>query len=51
LLDEGGEPAVYAVWALGEIGDDRAITPLTKLLKSGDARLRSGAEEALRKFG
>jgi HEAT repeat protein len=51
LLDDGGEPAVYAVWALGEIRDDRAITPLTKLLDSGDARIRSGAEEALRKFG
>jgi HEAT repeat protein len=51
LLDDGGAPAVYAVWALGEIGDDRAITPLTKLLNSSDARLRSGAEQALRKFG
>lgn len=50
LLDAGGDPAVYAVWALGEIGDGRAITPLAKLLNSSDARLRSGAEEALHKF-
>ncbi|MCK9632048.1 MAG: HEAT repeat domain-containing protein [Methanoregula sp.] len=50
LLDAGGDPAVYAVWALGEIGDGRAITPLTRLLISSDARLRSGAEEALGKF-
>jgi hypothetical protein len=51
LLDDGGEPAAHAVWALGEIGDERAITPLTKLLNRGDARLRAGAEQALRKFG
>lgn len=51
VLDDGGEPAANAVWALGEIGDERAITPLTRLLNSGDARLRAGAEQALRKFG
>jgi hypothetical protein len=51
LLDPGSEPVAYAIWALGEIGDELAITPLTKLLKSSDARLRSEAEQALRKFG
>ena len=51
LLGAGGEPAMFAVWALGEIGDDRAVTPLTKLLRSSDAHLRSGSERALRKFG
>jgi hypothetical protein len=51
LLDSGEDPAVHAAWALGEIGDDRAITPLTKLLNCNNAALRSGVEEALRKFG
>ncbi|MDD1694256.1 MAG: HEAT repeat domain-containing protein [Methanoregula sp.] len=51
LLDEDGGPGTYAVWALGEIRDDRGVTPLTRLLKSSDPRLRSEAELALRKFG
>ena len=51
LLGSGGGPVVYAIWALGEIGDERAVTPLTKLLNSSDAQLRSEAEQALRKFG
>jgi len=51
LLGSGGEPVAYAAWALGEIGDDRAITPLTRLLASPDARLRSESDQALRKFG
>lgn len=51
LLDDGGEFAAHAAWALGEIGDDRAITPLTKFLNCNNTALRSGVEEALRKFG
>jgi HEAT repeat protein len=51
LLDSGSEPVAYAIWALGEIGNELAITPLTKLLNSNDTRLRSEAEQALRKFG
>lgn len=50
LLDAGGTPAVYAAWALGAIGDPRAVTPLAKLLNDDDPKLRSAAEEALRKL-
>ena len=51
FLDSKGELPDYAAWALGEIGDDRAVTPLTRLLNRNDERIRSIAEEALRKFG
>jgi len=51
FLDSKGELPQYAAWALGEIGDDRATTPLTRLLNRNDERIRSIAEEALRKFG
>lgn len=51
LLESGGVPVTYAIWALGEIGDRRAITPLTRCLSSSDPRIRSEAEVALRKFG
>lgn len=50
LLDKGGRPLSTLIWALGEIRDDRAITPLTKLLKSSDPQVRSDAEQALMKF-
>lgn len=50
LLDKGGRPHSNLIWALGEIGDDRAITPLTKFLKSSDPQVRSDAEQALMKF-
>lgn len=51
FLDSRGELPAYAAWALGEIGDDRAVTPLTRLLNRNDEKIRSLAEEALRKFG
>jgi len=51
FLDSKGELPDYAAWALGEIGDDRAVTPLTRLLNRNDEKIRSIAEEALRKFG
>jgi len=51
FLDSKGEIPDYAAWALGEIGDDRAVTPLTRLLNRNDEKIRSIAEEALRKFG
>jgi len=50
FLDSKGELPYYAAWALGEIGDDRAVTPLTRLLNRKDEKIRSIAEEALRKF-
>ncbi len=51
FLDSKGELPDYAAWALGEIGDDRAVTPLTRLLNRNDEKIQSIAEEALRKFG
>jgi len=51
LIESGGEPALYAIWALGETGDPRAITPLTRSLSNNDSRVRLEAETALRKFG
>lgn len=50
LLDKGGRTLPCLIWALGEIGDQRAITPLTKFLNSRDPQVRSGAELALKKF-
>jgi len=51
FLDSKGELPYYAAWALGEIGDERAVTPLTRLLNRNNEKIRSIAEEALRKFG
>ena len=40
-----------AVTALGDIGDARAVEPLTSLtLNDADASIRSAANEALRKI-
>jgi HEAT repeat protein len=36
-----------AAWALGVIGDDRAISGLTGSLKDDDGSVRSAAQEAL----
>lgn len=50
LLEKGGRPVPCLIWALGEIGDTRAITPLARFLKSSNPQVRSGAELALKKF-
>jgi len=50
LLETGGRTMPCLTWALGEIGDSRAITPLTRLLQSSDPQVRSAAELALMKF-
>jgi HEAT repeat protein len=36
-----------AAWALGEIGDDRAVPALTSALEDPDAGVRTAAQEAL----
>lgn len=50
LLEKGGRALPCLIWALGEIGDTRAITPLTRFLNNNDPQLRSAAELALKKF-
>jgi len=50
LLDNGGRPARDAAWALGEIRDERATTPLSKRINISDTGLQSAAILALKKF-
>ena len=50
LLENGRGDISTALWALGKIRDNRAITPLTKFLNSSDPRIRTEAETALKKF-
>lgn len=50
LLENGRGNISSILWALGEIRDNRAITPLTKFLNSSDPEIRTNAETALRKF-
>ena len=50
LLETGGEKTVAIIWALGEIRDSRAITPLTRLLNSSNPQINTEAETALKKF-
>jgi HEAT repeat protein len=40
----------HAAWALGEIGDQRAIRPLIAALKDRDALMRVSAVQALEKL-
>ncbi|MDD5141859.1 HEAT repeat domain-containing protein [Methanoregula sp.] len=51
LLETGREWITAIVWALGEIGNRRAITPLTRFLNSSNLQVASEAEAALKKFG
>ena len=41
----------YAVWALGRLGDSRAVGHLIKALKHKNAGIRRAAAEALGRFG
>ncbi len=41
---------LYAVWALEDIGDQRAIEPLTAVLKDNDPKVRESAAKALDKL-
>ena len=49
----GGQPAVRdaAIWALGEIGDTRAATPLMDLIRHADSDTGQAVEDALMKIG
>ena len=40
-----------AIWALGAIGDQRAVEPLVSILKDDDVSIRQRAVEALAKIG
>ncbi|HEX3001705.1 MAG TPA: HEAT repeat domain-containing protein [Methanoregula sp.] len=51
LLEQGREGIPAALWALGEIHDSRAITPLTKFQSSRDPQIAAEAGAALKKFG
>jgi HEAT repeat protein len=51
LEDEYDEVCWDAAWALGEIGDARAIEPLIEALEAGDWTLRWRATEALGAIG
>jgi hypothetical protein len=51
LMESDEDLAGYAIWALGEIGDARASTPLLKRLSDSRAAIRIAAEDALRKIG
>jgi hypothetical protein len=49
LKDEDAQVAKASAWALGEIGDDRALHPLMELVNHEDEALRKTVREALRK--
>jgi HEAT repeats/PBS lyase HEAT-like repeat len=51
LMESDGDLSGYAIWALGEIGDTRASTPVLKHLRNGNAAIRQAAEDALKKLG
>jgi len=55
ILEQGSESAYpsrirEAAWALGKIGDVRAIEPLTHALKDNDSLVQKAAKEALDKI-
>ncbi|MFA7694756.1 MAG: HEAT repeat domain-containing protein [Methanoregula sp.] len=51
LLDRSPVVRDAAIWALGEIGSRRAVTPLMKLLRHPDTEVVRTVEEALKKIG
>ena len=51
LDDEDLDVQRTAAWALGELGDDRALEPLIAALKDENGRVRSSAAFALGKLG
>lgn len=51
LMESDRDLAVYAIWALGEIGDARASTPLVKRLSDSSDIIVRASEEALKKIG
>ena len=51
LLEGAPEVRDAAIWALGEIGDPRAATPLMDLVRRADRGTGQAAENALRKIG
>ena len=50
LMESDRDLAGYAIWALGEIGDARASTPLLKRLSDSNSTIHLAAEEALKKI-
>jgi hypothetical protein len=51
LLERAPVVRDAAIWALGEIGDRRAATPLMALLRHNDSTVVQAAEDALKKIG
>jgi HEAT repeat protein len=51
MPSERSEARYRAAEALGNIGDTRAVEPLTKTLEDGDRDVRNTAKEALKKLG
>lgn len=50
LSDKDPEVRRYTAWALGLVGDGRAIQPLEKLLEDSDPRVREAARDSLEKI-
>ena len=50
LEDESEDVRKVAAMALGEIGDARAVEPLTKALKDKKRDVRKAAKEALKRI-
>lgn len=50
LQDSESHLKAMAVWALGEVGDIKAIEPLSQLLKDEDNNVREAVKEALSKL-
>ena len=51
ILNRKGKVRISAIWALGEIGDGNASTPLLKFINDLDKAISREAVEALKKIG